>query len=320
LTLAVERLGHGEPRETGLSPSNVDDSQQRAIYCDRAMKLAVRDWFRRRSQVVTVEPRTPQGRFPVHDHEFGEIVIVASGNGWHLWNDEPQFITGGEVFYIRPQDRHSFEQVSNLCLTNFLYRPSERFLGPDRIQHLLEDPAGHNRWQLTNDALRQLEPLITQLTREVRSDDPHSDLVAESLFIQLAVALWRHRIPIESDQLPARSQFGHVLAYLRHHCTADVDIEEVAQWSGYSLRTFARMFREVTGTTPHNYLVQLRISHAKRAIRTTHDSITDIAFASGFHDSNYFSSCFSRMTGSSPSEYRRQVLGEPELDQRRKPS
>jgi AraC-like DNA-binding protein len=284
------------------------------------MKLAVRDWFRRRSQVVTVEPRIPQDRFPVHDHEFGEVVIVASGNGWHVWNDEPQFITGGEVFYIRPQDRHSFEQVSDLYLTNFLYRPSERFLSPDRIQQLLENPEGHNRWQLTHDALHQLEPLITQLTREARSDDPHSDVLAESLFVQLAVALWRQRIPIESDRLPARSQLAHVLAYLRHHCTADVDIEEVAHGSGYSLRTFARTFRDVTGTTPHNYLVQLRISHAKRAIRATNDSITEIAFASGFHDSNYFSSCFSKMTGLSPSEYRRQVQGEPELDQRRKPS
>ena len=282
------------------------------------MKLAVRDWFRRRSQVVAVEPRNPQDRFPVHDHEFSEIVIVASGNGWHLWNDEPQFITGGEVFYIRPQDRHSFEQVSDLRLTNVLYQPSERFLDRGRVQHLLENPEGHNRWQLTDDTLRRLEPLITQLTREARSDDPHADLLAESLFIQLAVALWRNRIPIHCDHLPARSRFGHVLAYLRHCCTADVNIEDVAHRSGYSPRTLARAFREVTGTTPHNYLVQLRISHAKRAMRATSDSITEIAFASGFHDSNYFSSCFSKMTGLSPSEYRRQV--QHDLDQRRKPS
>lgn len=278
------------------------------------MKLATRDWFRRRSQAVTVEPRSPQDRFPVHEHEFGEVVIVASGNGWHLWNDEPQFITAGEVFYIRPQDHHGFEQVSDLHLTNILYRPSERFLDPDRIHHLLESPEGHHRWQLTDDSLRQLEPLIVQLTREARSDDPHSDVLAESLFIQLAVALWRHRISIDCDQLPAGGRFAHVLAHLRRHCTADLSIEDVAHRSGYSLRTLTRAFRERTGTTPHNDLVQLRIGHAKHAMRTTRDSITEIAFASGFHDSNYFSACFSKLTGVSPSAYRRQV------GQRRKPS
>ena len=283
-------------------------------------KLSVRDWFRRRSQAVTVEPRTPQDRFPLHEHEFGEVVIVVSGNGWHVWNDEPQFITSGEVLYVRPQDRHAFEQVHDLYLTNILYRPSERLLGPEPIRRLLENPDGGQRWQLTEDSLQKLVPLIAQLTREVQSDDPHSDIMAESLFIQLAVALRRHRIPIDCDNLPTPGRFGHMLTYLRHHCTADLNFEDVARRCGYSLRTFTRMFREATATTPHNYLVQLRIGRAKHAIRTTSDSITDIAFASGFNDSNYFSSCFSKVTGLSPSEYRRQVQQAGDLVQRRKPS
>ena len=284
-------------------------------------KLSVRDWFRRGSQAVSVEPRTPQDRFPLHDHEFGEVVIVLSGNGWHILNDEPQLITSGEVFYIRPEDRHAFEQVHDLCLTNVLYRPSERLLSRERIQLLLENPEGRRRWQLTDDSLRAITPLITQLGHEVRSDDPHSDVMAESLFIQLAVALCRHRIPIDCDELPAQGPFGHVLAYLRRHFTSDLDVADVARRSGFSLRTFTRLFRKATATTPHDYVVKLRIGWAMHAIRTTCDSITEIAFASGFNDSNYFSSCFSKMTGFSPSEYRRRAreAGAAAV-QRRKPS
>jgi transcriptional regulator GlxA family with amidase domain len=86
------------------------------------------------------------------------------------------------------------------------------------------------------------------------------------------------------------------------------------------MRTFTRMFREATATTPHNYLVQLRIGHAMHAMRTTSDSITAIAHASGFNDSNYFSSCFSKLTGVSPSEYRRrfQISGENRPPARRR--
>jgi transcriptional regulator GlxA family with amidase domain len=51
----------------------------------------------------------------------------------------------------------------------------------------------------------------------------------------------------------------------------------------------------------------------------TDASITEIAFASGFHDSNYFSSCFSKMTGRSPSEYRRQVQNAHEIVRCEKP-
>lgn len=271
------------------------------------MKLCVRDWFRRQTQAVTVEPRAPQDRFPLHEHEFSEIVIVTSGNGWHLLNDEQQLITCGEVFYINPEDRHAFEQVNDLFLTNVIYRPSERLLRPERLRQILDpdDRGGRRRWQVTEETLRQLTPLLEELTRETRSDDPVSDEMAESLFVQLALALRRHRFAIDGERIPAAARFGHVLAYLRHHCTDEVDIDEVARQSGYSPKTFNRIFRQATATTPHQYLVQLRISAAMSLLRTTEDSITDIAFASGFNDSNYFSSCFSKMTGCSPTEYRR---------------
>jgi AraC family L-rhamnose operon transcriptional activator RhaR len=270
-------------------------------------RLSARDWFRRETQAVTVEPRKPQERFPLHDHEFGEIVIVLRGNGWHLLNEEQQLITCGEVFYINPDDRHAFEQVNDLFLINIIYRPSGRLLRPDRLREILDpdDGGGRRRWQVTEDALGQLTPLLDQLTRETRSDHPTADEMAESLFVQLALALRRHRFAIDDESIPTSARFGHVLAYLRHHCTEDLDVDEVARQAGYAPKAFSRMFRDSTATTPHHYLIQLRLSVAMGLLRTTEDSITDIAFACGFNDSNYFSSCFSKMAGCAPSEYRK---------------
>ncbi len=280
------------------------------------MKLSVRDWFRSGSQTVKVEPRTPQARFPLHDHEFGEIVVVMSGNGWHVLNGERQLITCGEVFYIRPEDRHAFEQVNDLYLTNVIYRPSERLLRPDRLEQLVSpgEAGERRRWQVTEDALEEIRKLLGALERETGSDDPLSDVMAESLFVQLAVMLRRHRFAIDGDDIPAEARFGHLLTYLRRHCSEDLALDELASRFGYSVRTLCRIFREATATTPHNFLVQLRLGRAMRALKTTADSITDVAFASGFNDSNYFSSCFSKATGFSPSEYRRLSRGPDPID------
>ena len=65
------------------------------------LKLQVSEFFRAASQFVVVEPRSPQVRFPLHEHDFYEIVIVSSGNGWHVLNDEPHFISCGEVLFLR---------------------------------------------------------------------------------------------------------------------------------------------------------------------------------------------------------------------------
>jgi len=273
------------------------------------VRLASSDWFSSDAQPVAVERRTPQSRFPLHDHDFNEIVIVMSGNGWHVLNEEPRLITCGEVFYIRAEDQHAFEEVQDLYLTNVLYRPERLAHAPDRGAQPAPDASGQRRnWQLTEPALAQVAPLLDRLFLESRSPEPMAAIMAESLFMQLAVTLHRNRFAADGELLPKDSMLCHVLAYLRNKCTEPIDFDEVAHRFGFSLHTFSRVFREATATSPHNYLVRLRLGHAMRALRASADSVTDIAFASGFNDSNYFSYTFRKMTGLSPTEYRKRTV------------
>ena len=272
------------------------------------MRLFASDFLTSSAHQVGVERRTPQDRFPLHNHDFNEIVVVISGNGWHVLNEEPRLITCGEVFYIQAEDRHAFEEVNDLYLTNVLYRPDLlcRSAAQRELVDLGGDTVGQRRnWQLTEDVVKQLMPLLDRLFLECRSGEPLAPVMAESLFLQLAVTLHRNRFAADGELLPSGSLLGHVLTYLRCRCTEQIDFDEVARRFGYSLHNFSRMFRDATATTPHNYLVRLRLGKAMRALRTTEDSVTDIAFASGFNDSNYFSYSFRKLTGLAPSEYRK---------------
>lgn len=276
------------------------------------MRLSSSDFFSSESQAIAVERRTPQSRFPMHNHDFNEVVIVMSGNGWHVLNEEPRLITCGEVFYIRAEDQHAFEEVHDLYLTNVLYRP-DRLLHPSSqsIQQALdEDATGPRRnWQITEPVLEQITPLLDKLFLETRNSEPLAAVMAESYFLQLAVTLHRYRFAEDWALLPEASLLCHVLTYLRQNCTEQIDFDEVAGRFGYSLHNFSRVFREATATSPHNYLVRLRLGHAMRALRASADSVTDIAFASGFNDSNYFSYTFRKMTGLTPTEYRKRIRG-----------
>jgi len=55
-----------------------------------------------------------------------------------------------------------------------------------------------------------------------------------------------------------------------------------------------------------------------RALRATDDRVTDIAFASGFNDANYFSYAFSKLIGMSPSQYRERARPSRRADDRRR--
>jgi AraC family L-rhamnose operon transcriptional activator RhaR len=274
------------------------------------LKLRGREFFRGDAQCVGVEPRTPQPAFPLHDHDFCEIVIVASGNGWHVLNGEPHLLSYGDVLYLGPEDRHAFEQVQDLYLTNVIYRPNGELLHPDRLRPYLQPSgeAGERRyWQVSDETLRGLGPLLTALQHESRRSDVASGLMAESLLVQLVVTLWREGFASDGQGLSARGRLTQVLKYLRRHCTQAIDLDELARRYGYSARNLRRVFREATATTPHDYLVKLRLCRAIRALRTSDASITEVALASGFSDGNYFSFAFSKLTGMSPSRYRREV-------------
>jgi AraC-like DNA-binding protein len=275
------------------------------------LKLRGREFFSGDAQCVVVEPRAPQSSFPLHEHDFCELVIVSSGNGWHVLNGEPHLLSCGDVLYLGPEDRHAFEQVHDLYLTNVIYRPNAELLHPDRLRPYLQpsrEEVGERRyWQISDDAACRVKPLLAALGRESRHGDVASHLMAEALLVQLFVTLWRDRFAADGEQLAAPGRLAQVLRYLRQNCTEPIDLDALAQRFGYSPRNLRRVFRDATATTPHDYLVKLRLGRAMRALAASETSVTDVALASGFSDGNYFSYTFRKQTGMSPSRYRREA-------------
>lgn len=268
------------------------------------MRLSALDFFRAERQTVAVEPRNPQTLFPLHDHDFDELVIVQSGNGWHVLNGTPYFITCGEVFYVRRGDVHEFESVCSLRLTNILFRPElARICTPE----LLGLGAGERHWQVAEDVLAELHPLLCALVAETSRRDAVAALMAETLFLQIGLILLRHRCAAPQEQRTEGGRIGRVLRHIRENCAEEIDFDALARLHGFAARQFARAFREATGTTPHNFLRQTRINRAMRALGDSASPVTEIAYECGFNDSNYFSFCFSSMVGLSPSEYRRRA-------------
>jgi YesN/AraC family two-component response regulator len=65
-----------------------------------------------------------------------------------------------------------------------------------------------------------------------------------------------------------------------------------------------QVFQHELGMTPWVYLTRFRVAHACALLRTTSESVTDIAVSVGFDDPGYFSKVFRGETGMTPREYR----------------
>jgi AraC-like DNA-binding protein len=101
-------------------------------------------------------------------------------------------------------------------------------------------------------------------------------------------------------------QVARQLRELIDHEYSDPQLDAVAAGAAMGLgRTrMIHVFRAVTGTTPHRYLVERRVAHAAELLATGEDPVTDVCFASGFGSVARFQTAFKRAWGMPPSRYR----------------
>ena len=89
-----------------------------------------------------------------------------------------------------------------------------------------------------------------------------------------------------------------------------IGLDSAAEEAGLSPFHFLRLFRDVLGVTPHQYLVRARLRRAARLLADEERSITDIALDVGFADLSNFVRTFHRAAGVSPTGFRRAARGD----------
>lgn len=97
---------------------------------------------------------------------------------------------------------------------------------------------------------------------------------------------------------------GTVLEYVGRHLDTPLSLERLAAVAGMDLYRFARAFKQSTGSSPHRYLLEARITRARELLRDRSISITEIALETGFGTPSHFSVTFRRITGVTPRAYR----------------
>lgn len=101
------------------------------------------------------------------------------------------------------------------------------------------------------------------------------------------------------------------------HSHRPIDLEDAAAQAGISPFHFLRLFSDVLGVTPHQYLVRSRLRHAARRLADDDSPITDIAYDVGFGDLSNFVRTFHRAAGASPLRFRQASRGDRKIFQER---
>ncbi len=159
------------------------------------------------------------------------------------------------------------------------------------------------------------DPLLTQiglaLWRELEQEGSAGKLYAQTAAQMLAVHLLRHytSAPREIEELSqglTRHQIKRVMDFTLAHLDQDLSLEALAQQIGFSAYHFARLFRQATGESPHQFVLRQRIERAQRLLAETDVPLAHVALECGFANQSHLSLVFKRHLGLTPRAYRQQ--------------
>jgi AraC family transcriptional regulator len=157
-----------------------------------------------------------------------------------------------------------------------------------------------------------LRHLTEVLVREKRDGFPNGLFFLDGIATALASHLVRHYSiapPVEKTYTGgiAPSVLRRCIEFMESHLDGGVRLNELAREAGLSASHFVRSFRRSTGQTPYQFLLRRRVARAQEAMRDLRLSLAEVAVLSGFADQHHLARIFRRITGLTPSSYRRSL-------------
>jgi AraC family transcriptional regulator len=155
---------------------------------------------------------------------------------------------------------------------------------------------------------QRLEVLCRLLIEETEDNCPHCPIYFEALARALVVSvLCRVRNP----QCPPAVPNPHIplgirraIERLEEDFIENISVTDLADHAHLSIDHFARIFRKVTGTTPHQYLLRVRLSHARKLMQSAQAiGLDEVALNCGFCDQAHFGRHFRRYFGITPAAF-----------------
>ncbi|GGN52350.1 AraC family transcriptional regulator [Streptomyces albiflavescens] len=180
---------------------------------------------------------------------------------------------------------------------------------------VLQDAHGEGQAVEIAEELGSSDPLIEQLVLAldgvVRRWEPSARTYADHLVGTLAAHLAHAHAagrPVDRDSASpglTGQQLTSARELMESRLSEPLPVAEVASVTGLSTSQFTRRFRASTGKSPHQFLLQLRLDHARRLLRTTTVPIADVAVRCGFSHQEHLTRVMRDKLGTTPAVFRR---------------
>lgn len=149
----------------------------------------------------------------------------------------------------------------------------------------------------------RFEQIFRQFVELKVQQPPYLFLQQRSLLYQL-LGLICHTMHTPDEKTPIQRAVLDIRNWIDIHYAEKISLAKLAQQACFSREYLCRGFGKVVGQSPIDYLISIRLQHARRLLIYTNESIDQIAQLCGFCSAGHFHSCFRQREGCTPHQYR----------------
>ena len=257
-----------------------------------------------------IEARAVQdGRYVCYDkhsHPHFSIGAITGGHSHYLNQRSLQEVGPGSLVLMNPEEVHACNPIADQPWSYLMF-----YLDTDWLRSQQEE-AGLGGEFRPFDMTASRDPLLYQGLQHlhhqlVQAPDPLAREVACHLFSRQLLA---RLTPARWDDRPPQ-HLQRAAELMQDDSASPLSLSQLSAVAGLTPSHFVRAFSQHYGMTPHAYLLDRRIRHARTLLKQG-QPLAEVALASGFADQAHFQRQFKRRVAATPGQYRTQLARQAE--------
>ncbi|MDF2564861.1 MAG: transcriptional regulator, AraC family [Massilibacillus sp.] len=263
-------------------------------------------------------------QFEFHYHDFNKIIIFISGKVTYLIEGKAYQLKPWDILLVNSNEIHkplidageTYERLVIWVNSSFLMNQDN---GKNTLLtcFALATQRKMNLLRLTPELLPIIKNILSELEDTNINQEFGSRILKNSLFLQFIVYLNRISLGIENDKEQPDIQYdktiARILHYVNENLSEDLSMDKLSSVFFLSKYYLMHKFKQHTGYTLHNYILQKRLIAANALIKEG-KSLTTACTESGFSDYSNFLRAFKKMFGLSPKKHVQLLLEQEKIN------